>query len=204
MKTYPLLSLLLLVSAPISAQVPLFADGLERWSLENSDPGSFAFEQGVLRVSGDAGWLRSPEMPGNFELRGEVRFVEPDSDSGIFLRVQPGTEFIRGWPGNAYQVQMRDISVNGSDSPLPLANLYRHRVADGPTDYQREQVFELYSGVGDWQLFVIRAEGGALTVDLNDVRVTEASGLVNPTGYIGFQSEVGIVEYRNLALRELP
>src|SRR5690606_25352116 len=103
------------------------------WSVENGDAASFQItDSNVLRVGGDAGWLRSTEPYADFELRGQVRFVEPDSDSGIFLRVEPGTDFIRGWPGDAYQVQMREISVNPSDNPLPLAHLYRHRVADDP------------------------------------------------------------------------
>lgn len=104
--------------------------------------------------------------------------------------------------GDAYQVQMREISMNQSDNPLPLVNLYRHRVADGITTYERERVFALYTGVGAWQDFTIRVTGTALTVDLNGERVTEAEGLENARGYLGFQSEAGVIEYRNLTLRE--
>jgi hypothetical protein len=181
----------------------LFAQGIDDWQAINAEPGSFTFADGILRVSGNQGWLRSPRAYADFELRGQVRFVEPDSDSGIFLRVESGTDFIRGWPGDAYQVQMREISVNSSDNPLPLANLYRHRVADGSTHYQREQVFALYTGVGKWQDLVIRASGEQLSVQLNGEVVTEASGLENMQGYLGFQSETGVIEYRNLVLHEL-
>jgi len=187
----------LLCAAAASAE-PLFPNGLEGWSVENGNASSFQFDGDVLRVSGDAGWLRSPRMHDDFVLRGQVRFVEPDSDSGIFLRVEPGTDFIRGWPGDAYQVQMREISVNTTDSPLPLVHLYRHRVADGPTRYERERVFALYRGVGEWNDFVIRVEGDALSVELNGELITEASGLENPSGYLGFQSEAGVIEYRAL------
>ena len=135
--------------------------------------------------------------------RGQVRFVEPNSDSGIFVRVQSGTDFIFGWPGDAYQVQMRDISENRSDNPLPLVNLYRHRVAEGSTHYERERVLELYTGVGAWQNFTIRASEATLTVELNGALVTEGEELENLSGHIGFQSEAGVVEYRDLVLREL-
>ena len=197
--------LLLLPSLPIAAQqgVSLFADGMEGWNIQMASPGSFILEGDVLQVSGSEGWLRSAEQYADFELRGQIRFVEADSDSGIFLRVEPGTDFILGWPGDAYQVQMREISVNASDSPLPLANLYRHRVAAGETRYQRERVFELYTGVGEWQDIVIHVRGPQLRAELNGERVLEAEGLENLQGHIGFQSEKGVVEYRNLVLHAL-
>jgi len=202
----PVLLTLLLTGTPLPALAqpgtPLFTDGLAGWTPANAEAGSFAFAEGVLRVSGSDGWLRSPREYANFELGGQVRFVEPDSDSGIFLRVESGTDFIRGWPGDAYQVQMREISVNTSDNPLPLVNLYRHRVAEGFTSYRRERVFGLYTGVGEWQDFTIRLSENTLTVQLNGELVTEAEDLENPRGYIGFQSETGIIEYRNMVLRE--
>jgi hypothetical protein len=206
MHTRPAVLVLLLACTPLAALaqpgMPLLSDGLADWTPENAAAGSFTFTDGVLRVSGSAGWLRSPREYANFELGGQVRFVEPDSDSGIFLRVESGTDFIRGWPGDAYQVQMREISVNTSDNPLPLVNLYRHRVAEGFTSYRRERVFALYTGVGEWQDFTIRLSENTLTVQLNGELVTEAEDLQNPSGYLGFQSETGVIEYRNMVLRE--
>jgi hypothetical protein len=194
-----------LCAATVHAQQgsPLLADELTGWTVLNTEGDSFSHVDGVLRVTGKQGWLRSPREYGDFELRGQVRFVEANSDSGIFLRVQSGTDFIAGWPGDAYQVQMREISENQSDNPLPLVHLYRHRVAEGFTSYKRERVFALYTGVGAWQDFIIRASEATLTVELNGELVTEAEGLENPTGYIGFQSEAGVVEYRDMVLREL-
>ena len=202
---FPLIGLCWIAAAQGQTQPPspLFAQALDGWSAQNTTLDSFQYATDTLQITGTSGWLRSPRQYDDFVLQGQVRFVEPDSDSGIFLRVVTGTDFIRGWPGNAYQVQMRDISVNTSDSPLPLANLYRHRVADGTTDYQRERVFATYTGVGEWQDFTIRVEGAALTVELNGAPVTQAAGLVNPRGYIGFQSEQGIIEYRTLRLWQL-
>lgn len=190
---------------PVYAQerTPLFSAGLDGWTPVNTEGESFDYADGVLRVTGTQGWLRSPREYTDFELRGQVRFVEANSDSGIFLRVESGSDFIRGWPGDAYQVQMREISENESDNPLPLVHLYRHKVADGFTSYKRERVFALYSGVGAWQDFIIRASEATLTVELNGELITEAEELENLSGAIGFQSEAGVVEYRNLVLREL-
>lgn len=201
-------SLLLVLAAAVHGQssgnfVPLFGnDSLEGWSFINTERDFFSLENGVLTVREDRGWLRSPREYGDFTLRGELRFVTPDADSGIFLRAGIGTEFIRGWPGDSYQVQVRDISVNTSDSPLPLVNLYRHRVPDGETRYRRDRVFELYTGVGQWQQVEIDAIGERITVRLNGEEVTVGENIVNPRGYIGFQSETGEVEYRNLMINE--
>lgn len=185
------------------APPPLFADW-DQWSFNDTAQENFVLtrdgDNTTLRVSGDQGWVQSARQYANFVLRGEIRFIEPDSDSGIFLRVEPGTDFIRGWPGDAYQVQIREISVNPGNNPLPLLNLYRHRVVEGRTVYQGERVAELYSGVGQWQQIEIVLKDNFLTASLNGEIVLRATDIENATGYIGFQSEKGIIEYRNLAI----
>ena len=78
---------------------------------------------------------------GNFTLRVEVRFMTDDADSGVFVRA-PGPAsniFMRGWPANAYQVQLRDMSRNKTTNPIWIGNLYRHRVAAGRDDVRRRR-----------------------------------------------------------------
>ena len=181
----------------------LIGTNLDLWEQLNTITPSFVFDGGVLQVTGGGGWLKSPRQYSDFELRGQVMFLGRDADSGIFVRVQPGTDFIQGWPGDSYQVQFRDISGNTSDNPLPLANLYRHEVADGETSYQREQVFESYMGLGEWHPFSIRVVGELLTVEFNGQLVTTAAGIDNPSGFIGIQSESGFTLFRNLEINEL-
>lgn len=192
------------------AGMPAFAplldpeSGISDWQRIEAEEEAFSLEDGVLEVRGDQGWLRSPRLYADFILRLQFRFTEPDADSGIFLRVaEEGPDFIRGWPGGAYQVQVRDLSVNQSDNPLPLAHVYRHRIADGETAFQRSKVFDLYSGVGEWQDMEITVIGNLLSVRLNGELVTTARNITNPTGRIGFQSEAGVVQYRNLEIHEL-
>lgn len=180
--------------------VPLFSNSLEGWDYVDTAPENFTLEDGVLRVQGEQGWLRSPQEYGDFVLRLQFRFVTADADSGIFLRAGTGTPFIRGWPGDSYQVQIREISVNTSDSPLPLVNVYRHRVPEGETEYARERVFELYRGVGEWHDLEISALGDSLRVILDGEPVTTATGIVNARGHIGFQSEAGVIEYRDVRI----
>lgn len=184
---------------------PLF-DGtsLDGWVIENSEDDNFYVQNNLLRVEEPGGWLRSEHQFSDFFLRADFRFLTENADSGIFVRAVADVPFFRGWPGNSYQVQTRDISVNRSNNPLWLADIYRHNVSeDGDTHFDREAVLEAYSGVGEWQTFEIEAIGDSLTVWLNGIFVTKAENIVNPAGYIGLQGETGIVEFRAIEIREL-
>jgi hypothetical protein len=185
--------------------VPLF-DGktLTGWVVENSTAGNFRVLDGVLRVEGPEGWLRSANQYADFDLNVEFRFLTDDADSGVFLRA-PGPAsnvFIRGWPANAYQVQTRDISRNKTTNPIWLGNLYRHRTPPGETDYDRDAVLRVVRPTGEWQRFEISVVGDRLTVRLNGTDITRAGGIENPKGYVGLQGETGIVEYRAIDIRE--
>lgn len=206
-----LLLLLLSVSVqPILAQEEgefesLFnGASLEGWVIENSEEDNFNVEEGFLRVEEPSGWLRSERQFSDFILRVHVRFLTENADSGVFVRAVADVPFFRGWPGNSYQVQTRDISENRSNNPIWLADIYRHNVSEGgETEFNSEAVLEAYSGVGEWQTIEIQAIEDSLTVLLNGTLVTRAENIVNPAGYIGFQGETGVVEFRTIEIREL-
>jgi hypothetical protein len=197
----------LLVVVPVpSAQapdgfVPLFnGRNLDGWVVENSTANNFTVADGVLRVEGPQGWLRSERQYGDFSLRVEVRFLTSDADSGVFLRA-PGPAsniFIRGWPANAYQVQVRDMSVNRTNNPFWAGNLYRHRVAAGETKFDADAAIAAVRPTGEWQLFEIDASGDRIQARLNGATVLDAGGVVNPRGFIGIQGETGALEYRRI------
>jgi hypothetical protein len=197
-------SLLIAQQPPAPAPfTPLF-DGrtLNGWVVENSDGANFTVATGVLTVSGPQGWLRSAEQYGNFSLRVEVRFLTDDADSGIFVRA-PGPAsniFMRGWPANAYQVQVRDLSRNKTTNPIWAGNLYRHRVAPGETAFNADAAMAAIKPTGEWQVFDIDAIDDRLVARLNGVEVLRAGGIVNPRGFIGIQGETGRLEYRKIEI----
>lgn len=177
---------------------------LDGWVVENSADDNFRVVEGVLRVEGPGGWLRSAQQYGDFSLRVEVRFLTSDADSGVFLRA-PGPAsniFIRGWPANAYQVQVRDMSVNRTTNPFWAGNLYRHRVPQGPTTFHADAALAAIRPTGEWQLFEIDVTGDRVQARVNAVDVLDATGIVNPRGYIGLQGETGALEYRRIEIRE--
>jgi len=193
-------------SAQAGAFAPLF-DGksLSGWVVENSTHNNFTVRDGVLRVEGPEGWLRSVGQYGNFALRVEFRFLTDDADSGVFVRA-PGPAsniFIRGWPANAYQIQTRDISTNRTNNPMWIGHLYRHRVsAPGETTYDAAAALNAFRKTGEWQSFDIDVIDDRITVQLNGTPVTRATGVVNPRGFVGIQGETGVVEYRRIDIRE--
>jgi hypothetical protein len=194
-------------SASAAGFVPLFDGTLDGWVIENSQTGNFTVANKVLRVEGPNGWLRSAQQYGNFTLRVECRFLTDDADSGVFLRA-PGPAsniFMRGWPANAYQVQVRDMSKNKSTNPIWAGNLYRHRIAlaaPGETTFDSDAAMKAIKPTGEWQIFEIEAIDDRLTVTLNGVLVTRAGGIVNPRGHIGLQGESGALEFRTIEIRE--
>jgi len=193
-----------LSAAQSRAFVPLFDGTLNGWVLENTQAGNFTVRDRLLRVEGPTGWLRSNADYGDFALRVEVRFLTDDADSGVFVRT-PGPSsniFMRGWPANAYQVQVRDMSRNKTANPIWIGNLYRHRVAAGETVFNGDAALAAVKPTGEWQQLEIEAQADRLTVSLNGTLVTRAANIVNPRGHIGIQGEAGALEYRTIAIRE--
>jgi hypothetical protein len=190
-------------STPVGAALFNRAN-LSGWVVENSSATNFTVTDGVLRVDGPGGWLRSERQYADFTLRAEFRFLADAADSGIFVRA-PGPAsniFIRGWPANAYQVQLRNMATNLTDSPLWIGHLYRHRVAQGETAYDKEAARRAFKPTGEWQSVEIDAKADAIDVRLNGIATTHALGIVNPRGHVGIQGEVGVVEYRAIEIRE--
>ena len=182
--------------------VPLFDGTLDGWTIQNTEAGNFSIRDGAIRVEGPSGWLRSENRYSDFLLRVEFRFLTDDADSGIYVRAIGETEFMRGWPNESYQVQVRN-PVTPSRLP-PVGGLFRHGMPAGELDFDPSAVESAVASTGDWQTLRIQVVGEDLTVWLNDVQVMSASNVLNSPGYIGLQGEVGIVEYRSIDIRDAP
>lgn len=184
--------------------IPLFdGETLNGWVVENSDANNFSVQDGILRVDGPGGWLRSEETYSDFDLKVEFRFLTDDADSGVFVRVD-GSEstFARGWPAGSYQVQTRDVSTNRTERPLLLGNIYRHGMPEGATEFDADAAFAASADTGEWQTFEIEVVGDSLRVALNGTPITHARDIANPSGFIGIQGETDTVEFRAIEIRE--
>jgi len=174
---------------------------LSHWTVENASTDNFRMVGTVLEVREPDGWLKSVERYADFELTAEFRFMTDDADSGIFVRAVGEREFVRGWPTESYQVQLRNPL---GDSPFPpVAGLFRHGMASGETTYDEARAREVSLPTGQWQTLRVRVSGTELSVELNGVLVTEAGSIGNGSGFIGIQGETGTLEFRSLRLSEL-
>ena len=180
--------------------VSLFDGTLKDWTVENGN--SFRVREGVLHVEGPAGWLRSAREYRNFVLRAEARLLTPDADSGLFVRAVGASIFMRGWPGDSYQVQVRVPTAPG---PLPpIGGIFRHGTPPGTNAVNTDLVRKTFTGVGEWQRLEVEVSGTVLLVRLNGVETTRAESLVDRAGFVGIQAETGAVDYRAIEIRELP
>jgi hypothetical protein len=177
----------------------LFDGTLGLATIENG--GSFAFEDGVMRADGPEGWLRFPTLYRDFRLRVELRFLTDNGDSGVFVRALPDAAFARGWPNRSYQVQLLNPLVGGS---LPIVGgVFRHGMPPGETVFDRDAARAAFTGTGEWQTLEIEVVGTELTVQLNDVAVTKASGIADVAGHVGIQSETSAVEFRRIDIQAI-
>lgn len=181
--------------------VPLFDGTLNGWMVENSDAGNFSVRDGVLRVEGPAGWLRSQREYADVTVRMEFRFMTADADSGLFVRApRAGAEFMRGWPGNSYQVQIRN-PLTASRLP-PVGGLFRHGMPPGDITFDPALVAKVARPTGEWQELEVDVIGDTLAARLNGTEIMRAGGLTSPRGHIGLQGETGVLEFRSIEVRE--
>jgi hypothetical protein len=160
---------------------------LDGWHLMNGAP--FVAEDGVIKLNGGRGWMRSDKEYSDFVLKLEFRFLKPErQDGGVFLR--SGKEG-KSWPNRKYEVQIenteRMAKIFGAkyelDIPLTQSAL---------------------KPVREWNEYVIKLDGVNIEVHLNGELVSTSDDMSKLTrGYIGFQAEDGFHEYRNLRIKDL-
>jgi hypothetical protein len=163
--------------------------------------------EGNLRIAGEPrGYVRTAEVFTRYRLTVEWRWVGEGGNSGVLLHTQ-GPE--RVWP-LCIEAQLRseragDIvcigvgaggSFHGGDGLVTDPERPFHvsgRMADSSEN-----------PVGEWNRYVIEAEGTDLRLFVNGVKQNEASALRLTSGSIGLQSEGAPIEFRRIALEPLP
>ncbi len=160
---------------------------LDGWVIMNG--GKFVAEDGVIKLNGGGGWLRSEKEFANFVLKLEVRWMKPKQDSGVFLRASKEGN---NWPDRKYEVQCEN-----SERIATLFGANHDR--DGEL-----AVKTLKGEPGEWNTYEIKCDGAKCEIKLNGVLVTTSDALTIPKGYIGLQGENGLLEFRQFRIAELP
>jgi ankyrin repeat protein len=167
---------------------------LEGWTIQNK--GRFSVEDGVLKIDGGTGWLRSDKTYSDFTLVMEFRFLEPKANSGIFVRTGPTSKKDEnGWPDHGYQIQCMD-TLTGK----PLATMLPYGAPPFEHKSDLEALKKAYKPAGQWHTYEITAKGETLKVKLNGILITTCTSIKNRSGHIGIQGEHGLLEFRKIEL----
>ena len=163
---------------------------LSGWKIMNN--GKFEAKDGVIFLNKGSGWLMSEKEYKDFELRMDFRFMNKGADSGIFLRA---SEEGKNWPAKNYQVQTMDndsicaIFPSGFPGPKQKKDGAALKKAMKPTM--------------EWQSYVITVQGTKMEVKLNGDLINVVEGLMDVTGHVGLQGEGGLLEFKNIRIKEL-
>jgi hypothetical protein len=131
---------------------------LDGW--EHVGPGSFVVEDGVLRTEGGMGLLwYTREKFGNSVLRVVYRTTDPDSNSGIFIRIadRPPDEWFAVHHGFEVQIHDDEDEFHRTGAVYSLAPA--RKMAAHPA--------------GEWNTMEITLRGQTVSVRLNGEDVTE-------------------------------
>ena len=192
---------------------PLF-DGksLNNWVVDSSQYSkNFSVRDGLLRIEGEGGWLRSSRQYGDFTLRLGFRYLTEDPGggrigvSGVFLRTPATSTYQSGWPDNSLEVQL--ANRQGGRPAIPGdarwgGAVLRHGNPGGPTSFDTRTALRSYGKTGEWQTLEIQAIGDAIHVTLNGNYLGVASAGGNARGHIGLQAETGGIEFRSIEINE--
>lgn len=182
---------------------------LKGWKIENG--ARFVVEDGVIKLHGGRGWLRSKQQYKDFVLRLEVRFMDADQDGGVFLRATDDADNVvsgvistlarlatprYGWPRQRVEVQCRNDHT--------MAKVYGS-VDNTFIDHQCDEdlVGRVLREPGQWNSYEIRCIGKQLEVDLNGHLVTTSDCLEPTRGYIGLQGDGGELEFLSIRIKEV-
>jgi hypothetical protein len=149
-------------------------------------------DDGVLAFDGKGRNLCTAKDYSDFEMLVDWK-IQPDGDSGIYLRGSP-------------QVQIWDTARTNVGAQVGSGGLYNNQYGS------RSPLTKADKPVGQWNTFRITMVGDKVTVFLNKVLVVDNVVMDNywergkpiyPNGQIEFQSFGGILEFRNIYLREI-
>ncbi len=172
---------------PEEGFVSLF-DGktLDGWHLMNG--AKFVAQDGVIKLNGGLGWLRSDKEYSDFVLRLEFRFMKPKQDGGVFLR--SNTEG-KNWPSRKYEVQVENTLRMG-------------KIFGAQHELNVKLAQQALKPIGEWNEYDIKLVESRLEVRLNGKLVSTSDSTDKLTrGYLGLQAEHGFHEYRNFRIKDL-
>ena len=166
----------------------------------------FYVSDGLLNSAGiPNGYVRTKKIYKNFELSLEWRWPEKPSNSGVLLFIDKSDKV---WPncieaqlqhGNAGNLVLMNTgakaTINGKDYELKEGDSWVSSIKKLNDSSEKEQ--------GEWNQYRIVSKDGKLEYYVNGVLQNSATNIFPTEGYIGLQSEGGLIQFRNVFIKEL-
>jgi hypothetical protein len=188
--------------------VPLFKDG-QLGELSLSAPqyaGNVSIVDGLLRVAGPGGWLRTKHAYSNYTLRLEFRTMTPDANSGVYLRQRGNETDESGWPMNTDELQILSQRVPpptaAAGDPRWFGSLLSRGTEGGLGSLDTGEILRAWRGVGEWQEALLQVEGSSAKISLNGIAIAEGGNLANVAegGFVGLEIGPGVTEFRTVEI----
>ncbi len=189
---------------------PLF-DGtsLDGWVNVNCDSSTWTVVDGMIHCTGiPTGELRTTRQYENFVLELEWRHLKPGGNAGLFVWAgpisAPGVPFLR-----AIEIQILDHAYGKSDWFTTHGDIFpihgSKMIPDSPSRGDRSFPSEMRSnGTPEWNHYRVTCNDGVVKLAVNGKEVSGGKNCLYRKGYIALESEGGVVDYRNIRIKELP
>jgi hypothetical protein len=190
----------------------------------NCDPDTWTWQGRLVKCTGKpVGVLRTKQVFTNFELVASWRHLQSGGNSGIFVwaseasleGLKPGT-----LPRGGIEVQVLDhgyaeqyqketgkpadwFTTHGDVFPVGTSKMkpFAPTSPDGSRSFPAKH---LSKGVGEWNHYYVRSINGEIRLWVNGEEVSGGTRCDPKSGYLCLESEGAPVEFRDLAIRELP
>ncbi len=182
---------------------------LTGWVLVNTPAETWSFKDGMLVCTGKPiGEIRTEKMYQNFIMEVEWRHLVPKGNAGIFVWADDitakGQPFHRGIEvqvlENAYG-NTRSFTPHGDIFPIHGAKMTPVNGRGGSRAFPTE---ERAKPSPEWNHYRIECNAGEISLAVNGTVVTQGADCSPSKGYICIESEGGVVNYRNMRIKELP
>ena len=189
---------------------PLFnGKDLSGWVNVNCAPETWTVREGMLHCDGvPTGALRTERQYENFILELEWRHLVPKGNAGVFIWAgplsAPGQPFLR-----AIEVQVLDHGYGQSPShtthgdvfPIHGSSMTPFGRHNGQRSFPSE---ERSKPSPEWNHYRITCQDGTLRLAVNGKDVSGGENCTWRKGYLALESEGGVVDWKNLRIKELP
>ncbi len=200
------------VQARESESIDLLASGnLEDWNYVLEDPEVkkedvwTITEEGILRCTGTPlGFLASKNAYKNFKIEFSWRWPESPKNSGFFLRIQD-----RKPVPKCIEIQLQHSSAGAI---MGLGGMIIEGA--GVESFENDTIGTIRrlkrtagqgreNRPGEWNTMSVHVEGGTIRVTLNGITSNACTGADATPGPIGFQSEGGVIEFKDIRFTQL-